>query len=51
MTLDIIKSIEKIFDAFGKFVKDNYDNPVFWGVLFLIMLGIAVYVISEIANK
>ena len=51
MTLDIMSSIEKFFDAIGKFVKDNYNNPVFWGVLFLVILGIAVYVIKELADK
>ena len=51
MTLDIMKSIENFFDAIGKFVKDNYNNPVFWGVLFLVILGIAVYVIKELADK
>lgn len=51
MTLDIMKSIEKMFKGLEKFVTDNYDNPVFWGVLFLVILAIAVHVIKELGDK
>lgn len=51
MILGIMKPIEKAFNAFGKFVSDNFDNPIFWAVLFLVMVCIAAYVIREIANK
>ena len=51
MILGIMESIENIFNGLGKFVSDNYGNPIFWGVLFLVILGIAVYVISELGDK
>ena len=51
MTLDIMESINNFFNGIGKFVEKNFDNPIFWGILFLVILGIAVYVIRELGDK
>ena len=51
MILDIGKSIENAFNSLGKVVEDNYGNPMFWGVFFLVILAIALYVIKELGDK
>lgn len=51
MILGITETIEDMFNKLGNFVKDHYDSPIFWGVLFLVILGISVYVISELGDK
>ena len=51
MILGIMETIEDAFTKLGKFVENNYGNPIFWGILFLVLLGICVYVISELGDK
>ena len=51
MVLGIMESIDDIFTKLGDFVEKNYGNPIFWGVLVLVILALAVYVISELGGK
>ena len=51
MILGIMESIEEMFNKLGKFVQDNYGNPIFWAIFVMVIVLIAGYVISELGDK
>ena len=51
MVLGIMEAIEDIFNKLGKFVQDNYGNPIFWALFVMAIVLIAGYVISELGDK
>ena len=51
MRLDLMYDIEKLFDNFKEFVAKNADNPLFWIIIFLILLVGTAYFITNFANK
>ena len=51
LALNIIDRIGKFFDDCGEFIKDHYDEPFFWLILFLVLLGLSLYVIRELGDK
>lgn len=51
MLLNIMNDIEDIFNKFGKFVEDNYSNPFLWIVIFVVLLVLSSYVISNLGDK
>lgn len=51
MILGIMEAIESAFNKFGKFVQDNYGNPIFWAILVMVIVLITAYVISELGDK
>ena len=51
LLVNIFDKIEHGFDAFGEFIKDNYNEPFFWIIMFVVLLVLALYVISELADK
>lgn len=51
MVLDIVQSIKDGFEDFGKFIEKNFSEPVLWIVLFVVLLAIGLYAISNLADK
>lgn len=55
MTLDIFESIgngvKGFFDDFGRMIENNYENPIFWILLLIVLLGLAYFAISALNNK
>lgn len=48
---DIFDWLKEVSDQFYRFVMDNYNEPFLWITIFGILLLIAVYGISNLANK
>ncbi len=51
MIVDIMDSLNEIGDWLQVFMDKNYDNPLFWLILFLVLFIIACIVIGKMANK
>ena len=51
LTMGVFDGIKKIFNDIGKFFEKNYSEPFFWIIIFVALLAISLYVISELADK
>ena len=51
LSFNIVNAITKWFNQFGDFIKDNYDEPFFWLGIFLVMLVICLWAISNLGEK
>ena len=51
LVMGIFDEIKKVFNDIGKFVEKNYSEPFFWIILFVVLLAVSLYVISELADK
>lgn len=41
----------KLSEKLDKFIIKYFDEPLFWLIIFCLLLGIAYYGISKLANK
>ena len=51
LILGFFEALQEIADELGKFVSKNFDNPMFWVVVFVVLLAVGIYGITKFADK
>lgn len=51
MVISIWDSLVEISEKIEKFMVANYDEPFLWLIIFIVLLVVAYFGISKLANK
>ena len=51
MILGFFETLEKYANDFTNFIEDNFDSPIFWIIVFSVLLVVGIYGISKFGDK